>query len=120
MNQKTISFWVFILLTTLSANATVFEISDNLHTPAINQTEIAALSSGKAILHTTSKQEVVAEIEQDFLPLLLDDNLLFFTGFYNCKQDLFFSKHNKKGVGKDTTVHKYYTKLLLFPFHSYW
>lgn len=111
-----------IFLTALSANATIVETSGSLETISTAQNQVDAISLGKAApyLIESSQLELIGENEQESLPLLLDDSSFFIIS--NCNNSNFFRvvRHCTKIAIDATSFSKYYTKQLLFPFHSYW
>ena len=110
-----------ILLTALSANATIFETTGSLDTASTAQNQVDAISLGKTVAYfiDNSQHELIGENEQESLPLLLDDGP-FFTSLLGGNTFLGISEHSATTVTRNASVHKYYTKQLLFPFHSHW
>jgi len=119
--QKIVSLCMTILLTALSANATSIGTTGSLDTTSTPQNLVDAISLGKtaAYLIDSPQQELIVEKEQESLPLVWDDGP-FFTGLFNKSGLLSVLEHCTITATENASVHKYYTKRLLFPFHSHW
>ncbi len=121
--QKIVCLWMAILLTALSANATILNDFGVEHTDSNSKDKIDSILSGKGIPYfiDSSQQELVAENEQESLPLTPDGyRHIHSLSNYNGLPFFFFLKNSQKISPENTAHSTYYTKQILFPFHSYW
>lgn len=121
--QKIVCLWMAILLTALSVNATAIITFDIQDATASTSNHVDALTFGKTVTYfiESSPQELLGENERDSLPFSLDDTLFFLTqSRYNTGQSIGDLKHFEKIAPENTSFSKFYTKQILFPFHSYW
>ncbi len=113
-----------ILLTALSVNATPVKVLDIVNATTTTQNQVDALSFGKTITYfiDSSQQVILGETEGESLPLSLDDSLFLFipNGHSSTKNSLNLLQTRKKSFSENTSFSTYYTKQLLFPFHSHW
>ncbi len=117
------SLWMAILLTVLSANANAVSASDIVNTNTSTENSIDVVSFGKTAPYfvNSAQQQIIVDTERESLPLSLDDNLWFFApNKYNSRNILNVLENNKKSTPESASFSKYFTKQLLFPFHSHW
>jgi hypothetical protein len=120
--QKIVGLWMAILLTALSVIATAFITSEVSAAASSTQQEVYAVSSYKAVTYfiDSTQQEIIGENEQESLSLSVDDSPFLTTPNYNHSTLLSVPDHRQKITAENASFSKYYTKQILFPFHSYW
>ncbi|QIE59286.1 hypothetical protein G5B37_06830 [Rasiella rasia] len=110
-----------ILLTALSVNATaITTTTTEAHNGTQKQLDAHFFGNNAGYFIDQTQQEINFETEEDNIPLSVDDSLFFGTQS-NCNTALLSAAtHHKKIANENASISKYYTKQILFPFHSFW
>lgn len=110
------------LLTALSVNATIGKSLEDVHSTstALHQIDSNTFGTGVPYFIDSTQQEIYTETEQEHLPISLDDNPFFATSGSRRSTLLNILQYHKKTPEENASFSKYYTKQILFPFHSHW
>jgi len=111
-----------ILLTALSVHPTTAETLATTTGTSTTQNQLDSVTFGKGTSYfiDSTQQEVSIESKQDSTSLSLDDNPFYFTNTLSNTTFFHLAENRKKVASTNVSVHKYYTKKILFPFHSFW